>query len=180
MRKTTSGENRTESITLRVEKKVLDKLRAEATKTLKSVNVLGNQVFKFYVNWHSAAVDAGFIYVDKKNFSRIIGKLTEAEMDQILDEFFEKEFTGRIKMLTGDTELDQFLKAVEGWMWGSGFPYRHVTNNGIETYVIQHNMGNNTAYYLRGYFKRALKVMKVKYVEVRSTTDTVWLEFASI
>ena len=178
MRKGASGDSKTESITLRVEKKVLNKLREEADRTLKSVNVLGNQVFKFYVNWHSVAVDAGFIYVDRKNFSRIIEKLTEAEIDQVLDEFFEKEFAGRIKMISGDMDMEHFLKAMEGWLLGSGFHYRHMTNNEVETYVIQHDMGNKSAYYLRSYFKRALEYVNAKHIDVKSTSDTVWLVFA--
>lgn len=179
MRRAAEPQNKTESITLRVEKKVLDKLRDEASREMKSVNVLGNQILKFYVNWHSVAVDAGFIYIDKKNLSRIADKLTEEEIDQILDGYFENEFVGRLKMLTGDTKLDRFLKMMEGWMFGSGLRYRHMTNNGIHTYVIQHDMGKNAAYYIKTYFKRSLQFMKAKDVQVRSTNDTLWVEFTT-
>src|SRR5437870_921710 len=141
MRRTVEAENRTQSITLRVEKRVLDKFREEAERRLESVNVLGNQVLKFYVNWHSVAAVAGFMYIDKKNLSRILDKLTEEDIDQILAEYFENEFLGRLKMLTGTIELDRFLRAMEGMMLASGLLYRHVTNNGIQTYVIQHNVG---------------------------------------
>ena len=181
MRRVVQAEDKTESITLRVEKKVLDKLREEANREMKSVNILGNQILKFYVNWHSGAVDAGFIYIDKKNLSRIADRLTEKEIDQILDEYFENEFVGRIKMITGNTaELKQFLRAMEGWMLGSGFHYRHMTNNdGIQTYVIQHDMGKNAAYYLMSYWKRSLEFMKAKDIQVRSTNDTLWVEFTT-
>jgi hypothetical protein len=180
MRRTAKAENRTESITLRVEKRVLDKLREEAERNSESVNVLGNQVFKFYVNWHSVAVDSGFMYIDKKNLSRILDKLTEDDIDQILDEYFDNEFVGRIKMLTGNKlELDRFLRAMEGWMLGSGFRYRHTTNNGIQTYVIQHNVGKNAAYYIKSYWKKSLEILKVKTVEVKSTNDILWVEFVT-
>jgi hypothetical protein len=179
MRRKTSIEDKTESITLRVEKRVLDKLREEANREMKSVNVLGNQILKFYVNWHSVAVDAGFVYIDKKNLSRIADRLTEKEIDQILDEYFENEFVGRIKMITGNFELEGFLRAMEGWMLGSGHRYRHMIDNGIQTYVIQHDMGKNAAYYIKSYFKRSLEFMKAKDVQVRSTTDTLWVEFTT-
>jgi hypothetical protein len=105
---------------------------------------LGNQILKFNVNWHSVAVDAGFVYIDKKNLNRMVDRLTEKEIDQILDEYFENEFIGRIKMIAGNTaELDRFLRAMEGHMFGSRFRYRHMTNNGIQTYVIQYDMGKN-------------------------------------
>jgi hypothetical protein len=167
MRRTTKLEKQTESLTLRVEKQVLDKLREEAERSMKSINVLGNQVLKFYVNWHSVAVDAGFVYIDKKNLSRILDKLTEGEIDQILDEYFQNEFTGRIKMIAGDTDLERFLKAMEGWLSGSGLRYRQVVKNGTRSYVIQHDAGKNAAYY----------IMNAKNVEVKTTTDTLWVEF---
>ena len=178
MRRAAQGEDKTESITLRIEKGVLDKLRGEAKRNMKSVNILGNQIFKFYVNWHSVAVDAGFVYIDKKNLSRLADRLTEKQIDEILDEYFQNEFIGRIKMLTSNTGLVQFLRAMEGWMQGSGLPYRHVINsNGAQMYVIQHGMGKNATYYIMNYFKRSLEYMKAKNVEVKSTSDTLWVEF---
>lgn len=49
-------------------------------------------------------------------------------------------------MLAGNTaELKQFLRAMEDWMLGSGLRYRHMINNGTQTYVIQHDIGKNAA-----------------------------------
>jgi hypothetical protein len=50
MRKSAVGDNRTESITLRVGKNVLDKLREEADRTMKTVNILGNQYSLEFMN----------------------------------------------------------------------------------------------------------------------------------
>ena len=63
-------------------------------------------------------------------------------------------------------------------MSGSGLHYTHMTNNGIQTFVIQHDMGKNAAYYIKNYFRRALEIMKAKNIEVRLTNDTLWVEFA--
>ena len=114
LRKPAEPDKRTESLTLRIETNVLVKLREEADRTGKSTNMLGNQILKFYVNWHSVAVDAGFVYIDKKNLSRIADKLTQNDIDKILDEYFENEFFDRIKMLTGSNGLDKFIRAMEG------------------------------------------------------------------
>ena len=70
----------------------------------------------------------------KKNLSRMADRLTEKQIDQILDEYFENEFIGRIKMISGDTAgLAQFLRGMEGHMLGSGFRYRHMINKGNQT-----------------------------------------------
>ena len=162
MRKPAEADKRTQSLTLRVERSVLAKLREEADRKSKSINTIGNQILKFCVNWHSVAVDTGFIYMDKKNLSRVMDRLTLSEIDKILDEYFENEFLGRVKMLTGNNGFDQFIRAMEGWVSGSGLHYRHTTtNDGIQTFVIQHDMGKNAAYYITTYFRRSLEIMGV-------------------
>jgi hypothetical protein len=45
--------------------------------------------------------------------------------------------------------------------------------------VVQHDTGKNAAYYMKGYYKRALEFMKVKNLEVKSTNDTLWIEFST-
>ncbi|HZD36884.1 MAG TPA: hypothetical protein VE130_16885 [Nitrososphaeraceae archaeon] len=82
-------------------------------------------------------------------------------------------------MITGNTELDRFLRAMEGWISGSGLRYRHLINQGMHTYVVQHDTGKNAAYFMKGYYKRALEFMKVKNLEVKSTNDTLWIEFST-
>ena len=59
------------------------------------------------------------------------------------------------------------------------FRYRHTTNDGIQTYVIQHNVGKNAPYYIKSYFKKSLEIMKTKDIEVKSTNDTLWVEFVT-
>ena len=103
--------------------------------------------------------------------------MTEEEINQILDEYFESDFFGRLQMLTGGIDLQRFLGAIEGFMSASGLRYRHETDDGIQTYIVQHDMGKNITYYLESYFKKSLKVMKAKDVEVRRTKDTLRVEF---
>lgn len=65
MAKDAKPKSESESITFRVERNVLDKLRAEAERKMESVNILGNQIFKEYVYWHSPAAEAGMMYMSK-------------------------------------------------------------------------------------------------------------------
>jgi len=125
-----------ESITFRVERNVLDKLRAEAERKMESVNILGNQIFKEYVYWHSPAAEAGMMYTSKKNLVRIMDKLTEEQINQIVDEHLKDEFIGQVEMITGEYNIISYLRAVENWMSASGIHYRHDVKDRIHTYVI--------------------------------------------
>ena len=79
MAKDAKRKSESESITFRVERNVLDKLRSEAERKMESVNILENQILKEYVYWHSPAAEAGMMYTSKKNLVRIMDKGRRAD-----------------------------------------------------------------------------------------------------
>jgi hypothetical protein len=167
-----------ESITFRVERNVLDKLRAEAERKMESVNILGNQIFKEYVYWHSPAAEAGMMYMSKKNLVRIMDKLTQEQINQIVDEHLKDEFVGQVQMITGEYNITSFLRSLESWMSSSGIHYRHDLKDRIHTYVILHEMGKKWSYFFERWLKGAFKTFKAKDEEVNATDDTIVLKLS--
>ncbi len=167
-----------ESITFRVERNVLDKLRAEAERKMESVNILGNQIFKEYVDWHSPAAVAGMMYTSKKNLVRIMDKLTEEQINQIVDEHLKDEFVGQVEMITGEYNIISYLRAIENWMSASSIHYRHDVKDQIHIYVILHEMGKKWSYFFECWFKGAFKTLKAKDAEVNATDDTIVLKLS--
>jgi hypothetical protein len=167
-----------ESITFRVEKNVLDKLRAEAERKMESVNILGNQIFKEYVYWHSPAAEAGMMYASKKNLVRIMDKLTQEQINQIVDEHLKDEFVGQVEMITGEYNITSFLRSVEGWMSSSDIHYRHDVKDRIHTYVILHEMGKKWSYFFEWWFKGAFRTLKAKDAAVITADDTIVLKLS--
>src|SRR6476660_4786902 len=82
---------KSESITFRVGKPVLDELRGEAEHKLKSVNTLVNQIIKTYVSWHKTAKQAGIGYFDKVLVSDIINLLSDEQLVQLAQQFFNRQ-----------------------------------------------------------------------------------------
>ncbi len=76
---------KTESITLRVEKNIMDELRDEADQRMESLNTLANQVLKAYVTWHKPAAKAGNHYVPKTLLADIFETLTEEQISQVAE-----------------------------------------------------------------------------------------------
>jgi hypothetical protein len=178
MAKYAKPKSESESITFRVERNVLDKLRAEAERKMESVNILGNQIFKEYVYWHSPAAEAGMMYASKKNLVRIMDKLTQEQINQIVDEHLKDEFVGQVEMITGEYNISSFLRSVEGWMSSSVIHYRHDVKDRIHTYVILHEMGKKWSYFFEWWFKGAFKTLKAKDAEVNATDDTIVLKLS--
>jgi len=67
------------SITLSVEKGVLDELQQEAEQKMESVNTLVNQIMKSYLQWHKPARKAGLGYVSKVLMAKSINHLTDEQ-----------------------------------------------------------------------------------------------------
>ncbi|MFY9869222.1 MAG: hypothetical protein WAK17_05855 [Candidatus Nitrosopolaris sp.] len=178
MAKDAKPKSESESITFRVERNVLDKLRAEAERKMESVNILGNQIFKEYVYWHSPAAEAGMMYTSKKNLVRIMDKLTQEQINQIVDEHLKDEFVGQVQMITGEYNITSFLRSLESWMSSSGIHYRHDLKDRIHTYVILHEMGKKWSYFFEWWLKGAFKTFKAKDGEVNVTDDTIVLKLS--
>jgi hypothetical protein len=78
---------RSESITFRMAKPILDELRQEAEHKLKSINTLVNQIVKLYITWHKPAKQAGYGYFDKVLVSDIINLLSDEQIVKMAEQY---------------------------------------------------------------------------------------------
>src|SRR5918997_3183638 len=100
---------KTESITLRVEKNIMDELRNEAEQRMESLNTLANQVLKSYVTWHKPAAKAGNYYVPKTLLTDIFETLTEEQIAKITENWVKKYSKDVMVMINKGHNLDSFL-----------------------------------------------------------------------
>ena len=76
----TTTRGKSESVTFRINSKVLNNLRREAEQKDISTNTLVNKLIKDHLNWHSKAAKAGFISVRRPFVSKVIKYLPEQEI----------------------------------------------------------------------------------------------------
>ena len=132
---------KTESITLRVEKNILDELRDEAEHKMESLNTMANQVLKSYVTWHKPAAKAGNHYVPKTLLADIFETMTEDQISQVAESWVKKYSKDVMVMINKGHNLESFLDGFRVWMDLSGFQYTQHQDNGFESYVIRFDMG---------------------------------------
>jgi hypothetical protein len=63
---------KTESVSFRIERSVLDDLRKESEQKVESLNVLVNQIFRFYTDYHKPLLISGNTYFSKAFISKIL------------------------------------------------------------------------------------------------------------
>jgi hypothetical protein len=126
--------SKTESVSFRIERSVLDDLRNESTQKVESLNVLVNQIFRFYFDSHKPWVRAGNTYFPKALISKIFDFLSDGQIAEVAG-----HLTRDIKEMTEtgwprNREYDplEYINALCSWLDVSGFPYtRNKTNSSI-------------------------------------------------
>jgi hypothetical protein len=152
----TTTREKSESVTFRINSKLLKNLRREAVQKDISTNTLVNKLIKDHLNWHSNAAKAGFISVRRPFVSKIIKYLPEQEIVSLAEYVAKTTNKDSILLMKNEYTIKSALDFLESWIKLSGYPYRHEgTNNGQNkhSYVIQHDMGMKASLYLASLYQ---------------------------
>ena len=135
--------DQTETITLRLEKKILAKLRKESEQNQTSLNTLANQIFRQHIDWHSRASKAGYVPLQKPVIIKLLDRLSEEDVIRAAEEVSKDMFKDVMLLLRDENDLVSTLNLIETWVRVSGFPYKLEVDDDKEvySYVIQHDMG---------------------------------------
>ena len=135
--------DQTETITLRLEKKILNKLRRESEQNQTSLNTLANQIFRQHIDWHSKASKAGYVPLLKPVIIKLLDRLSEEDVVQVAEEVSKDMFKDVILLMRDENDLASTLNHIETWIRMSGFPYKVEVEEDKEvySYIIQHDMG---------------------------------------
>jgi hypothetical protein len=131
----------TESVTLRLDKDILDKLRKEAKEKQVSLNVLTCQIALQHLDWHAYASKAGFIAVTRGTVRKMLEKITEKDIVEIAEYVAKKESKEFIIMLKNDYSVTSALQVLDTWLKIIGYSYRHEVRGSEHSYIIHHDMG---------------------------------------
>ncbi|MGN6350446.1 MAG: hypothetical protein ACTHL3_03165, partial [Candidatus Nitrosocosmicus sp.] len=139
-----------DTITFRLEKYLLDKLRQESEHTGISINTMVNQIIKSHLQWHKPAKTASLGYFSKVLFSKMIDKLTEQQLIKTTEEFCKDNLLDICYMLGTEHDFSSFMDAFCNWIDASGFRYKIDKGDELieDIYAIQFDMGRNWSLYM--------------------------------
>lgn len=163
----------TESITFRLDAKVLNGLRAEATHKDVSVNTLVSQIMKQHSEWHSNAAKAGFIAVRRALLTKLMERISEEEISSLASDLARKETKDFVLLLRSEYNIESSLNVVESWIRISGFPFRHETTDTVHSYVIQHDMGKKMSLCLASLYQNLFKEFGLDKTQLDISDNTI-------
>ena len=146
------------SISFRLTRNILYKLRQEAKQKEISVDTLMTQIAKQHTDWYVNASQIGFISVRK---SLIIKLLDEIRDDKKIKEIARDVAKGSSDSLLllkeqSDIAMESALDFIEIWIKEAGYPYIHDisgVDQNIHHFVIHQDMGLKWSLYLSEIFR---------------------------
>jgi hypothetical protein len=142
----------TESLTLRIEKEMLDDLRKESEQKTVSINTLTNQIIKSYIKWYSPAQRAGIMFVPKCLLIPIIDNLAEYQMERLAEQFRKSGYEETLLMMSKEYSLPVILDLFDSWLNVSNMQFDRESSEGSLTYIINHGVGRKWSLFLEKVF----------------------------
>ena len=164
---------KSESITLRLDSIILNKLHREAQQKDISVNTLVSHIIRRHIDWHSNAAKAGFVTVRRGLLIDLTNRLPEKEISSIAEYIAKNETKDFVLLLRNEYNIESALDVIETWIKISGHPYRHEVNYSRHSYVIQHDMGTNWSLYMAEQYRFLFEEFGLKRVEFDINDNTL-------
>jgi hypothetical protein len=168
--KTSSGPS--ESISFRLPRNILYKLRQEAKHKEISVDTLMTQIAKQHTEWYVNASQIGFVSVRKILIMKLLDEIRDNEKIKEIAREVARGSRDSILLLKEqyNIPIESTLDFIESWIKEAGYPYLHDisgVDQNIHHFVIQQEMGLKWSLYLseilRNLFEELFNVTKVHF-----------------
>jgi hypothetical protein len=167
------NEGKGKSISLRLDRIVLDTLRQEASQKGITLNRLVSQTIKERVDWYSNAARAGFIPVRRKLIVTLIEKFSEEEICSLAEYIAKTDTKDCVLLLRSEYNIEAAIDVLETWVRISGYAFRHKVHDTRHSYVIEHDMSKKWSLYLAELFKNILAQFNLKGIGIDITENSL-------
>ena len=164
-----------ETLTARINKYYLNRLRHEASEKEITVNALVNQIVKHHIYWHSVSPKVGFVPVRKELIRRLCEKHTEEEILAIGQDMGKNKTRDMLLLVGNNFNLIATLEMIEVWIRASGYNYRRKIDGNKYSCTIEHAMGQKWSIYLSEIYRGIFNEFNLQPI-FQSTPDVLMFE----
>ncbi|MDE1828784.1 MAG: hypothetical protein KGI25_00525 [Thaumarchaeota archaeon] len=174
-----SDKKETQSLTLRLPKSSVNKMKKIAARKNMTTNALASQIVDSFLGWELNAAEAGWVVMPKPFLIGLLEKLdkeTVVSVTSQLAKHLAKDITHYMK---GKHSLQEWLSIIRGRAERSGFHLtEHQQNHGI-VIIMQHDMGENWSIYFKTFYENVFSDLGVK-VEFDYTDKSIIIKLPDV
>jgi hypothetical protein len=164
---------RTESITFRLPKKILEQLELEARQNNVSENVLVKQILTSYMDWIRFSNGIGILPLTKESFKTVSKNLELQDIDNIVQDLYSliKNFGG-IKF--GSYGPIEALESLTSYLQMSNLAFVHLKDQNDHRLMVTHQLGMEWSLILEELFKKIFGEFVGKdNVRIKTSDDSI-------
>lgn len=164
-------------ISIRVDNDIKHKLSVESEMKSVTMNTLISKVLTKHVQWDCFAEDLGFVLLTKSFLKSMLDELDEESVKRIALNTCKGAIRDTIIFIKGELNITNFFEGVDLWFTASHIPFRHITTELDDKYIIQHELGKKFSIYIVTVLNAILNEMKFKItnqnIDEQSVTFTI-------
>ena len=150
-------EPKTENISIRADKKTMDKLRRFSKTEGMSLNAAISTLLAFTVDWTIPASRSGWVPLPKTNMVFIMEKLEDKEIERIAENLSYNTLRDIVLAMRGKYTVKDTLEVLGLRSRAAGFHYNEIEEEDEIHFVMQHNMGKKWSLYFKVFYESALQ-----------------------
>ncbi|HWP78655.1 MAG TPA: hypothetical protein VNL34_03275 [Candidatus Nitrosotenuis sp.] len=172
-------QERTQSITFRLPKRILEQIELEAKQNNVSENVLVRQILTNYIDWFRLSKGIVMMPITKELLGQMNKHMDISSINNIVKNLVSMIRTFSI-IRYGKYNLDTIFDALSMYIQMSNSHIVHLKEKNIHRFLISHNLGMTWSLILEELFRTALKeFVPVENIKFKTTDDSLIVSLLS-
>lgn len=152
-----STNEKNKTVTFRIDKNVLDKIKSHATFERITLNALVNQLLAHAVDWDLVATKSGWIPVPKALLMSWFDKLDEKEIQGIAEEKGKLVSRDMLYAMKGKYGILEWISILRGRAKAAGFSFTQIDDKNDVKFIMRHDMGIKWSKHFKSFYESAFK-----------------------
>jgi len=153
------GNEKTETLTARVKKETLEKLRSYAKTENTTLNSAINQLLSHAVNWDVAASKTGWIPMPKDVLVSYFDMLDEKTIIDVADSSGKNVPRDLLLAMRGKYDVMELVSVLRSRAKAAGFHYSEMIEDDHVKFVMKHDMGMRWSIHFQAFYDSAFKTL---------------------
>lgn len=163
---------KTETITARINKNTLNKIRSYAKSENTTINSTINQLLSHAVDWDIVASKTGWIPIPKDILVSFFDKLDDSIIMNVAEESGKHISKDLLLAMRGKVDVKEWISILRSRAKAAGFHFSEIEEDDHFKFVMKHDMGKKWSIYFLTYYISSFKVLNCD-IDCEITNNTV-------
>lgn len=163
---------KTETITARINKNTLNRIRSYAKSENTTINSTINQLLSHAVDWDIVAAKTGWIPIPKDILVSFFDKLDDSIIMNVAEESGKHISKDLLLAMRGKVEVKEWISILRSRAKAAGFHFNEIEEDEHFKFVMKHDMGRKWSIYFLTYYTSSFKVLNCD-IDCEITNNTI-------